>query len=140
MCLEGTCDWFTICHKTEVMKNTLNPVWKPFSIPVRALCNGDYDRHLNWPLCTTCLNPTLVKSTPEMKMHLYAYSCRRCSNSSLIPRDVLKILKIYGSSPCFCDAYYIPHHAVSACVQGDPKYKRYFCSFTNATVVLLPCQ
>lgn len=26
------------------MKNTLNPVWQPFSIPVRALCNGDYDR------------------------------------------------------------------------------------------------
>nr|XP_004558721.1 copine-5 isoform X1 [Maylandia zebra] len=35
---------FTICHKTEVVKNTLNPVWEPFSIPVRALCNGDYDR------------------------------------------------------------------------------------------------
>nr|XP_033774996.1 copine-5-like isoform X1 [Geotrypetes seraphini] len=35
---------FTICHKTEVVKNTLNPVWQAFSIPVRALCNGDYDR------------------------------------------------------------------------------------------------
>uniref|UniRef100_A0AAQ4QTG9 Copine Va n=1 Tax=Gasterosteus aculeatus aculeatus TaxID=481459 RepID=A0AAQ4QTG9_GASAC len=35
---------FTICHKTEVVKNTLNPVWQPFSIPVRGLCNGDYDR------------------------------------------------------------------------------------------------
>ncbi|KAK7877431.1 hypothetical protein WMY93_031851, partial [Mugilogobius chulae] len=35
---------FTICHKTEVVKNTLNPVWQPFAIPVRALCNGDYDR------------------------------------------------------------------------------------------------
>ncbi|XP_012726124.1 copine-8 isoform X1 [Fundulus heteroclitus] len=35
---------FTICHKTEVVKNTLNPVWEPFSIPVRALCNGDYER------------------------------------------------------------------------------------------------
>uniref|UniRef100_A0AAQ5XB83 C2 domain-containing protein n=1 Tax=Amphiprion ocellaris TaxID=80972 RepID=A0AAQ5XB83_AMPOC len=35
---------FTICHKTEVVKNTLNPVWQPFTIPVRALCNGDYDR------------------------------------------------------------------------------------------------
>ncbi|KAK3574867.1 hypothetical protein QTP86_018328 [Hemibagrus guttatus] len=37
---------FTICHKTEVIKNTLNPVWQPFTIPVRALCNGDYDRVL----------------------------------------------------------------------------------------------
>ncbi|XP_076125389.1 copine-9-like [Alosa pseudoharengus] len=35
---------FTICHKTEVIKNTLNPVWQQFTIPVRALCNGDYDR------------------------------------------------------------------------------------------------
>ncbi|XP_069621098.1 copine-8 isoform X2 [Ranitomeya imitator] len=35
---------FTICHKTEVVKNTLNPVWQAFKIPVRALCNGDFDR------------------------------------------------------------------------------------------------
>ncbi|XP_058488703.1 copine-9-like isoform X1 [Solea solea] len=35
---------FTICHKTEVIKNNLNPAWQPFTIPVRALCNGDYDR------------------------------------------------------------------------------------------------
>lgn len=38
---------FTICHKTEVIKNTLNPVWQSFTIPVRALCNGDYDRSEN---------------------------------------------------------------------------------------------
>ncbi|KAM6895622.1 copine-8 [Xenentodon cancila] len=37
-------DTYTICHKTEVVKNTLNPVWQAFKIPVRALCNGDYDR------------------------------------------------------------------------------------------------
>ncbi|CAH2275832.1 copine-8 isoform X1 [Pelobates cultripes] len=35
---------FTICHKTEVVKNTLNPVWQAFKVPVRALCNGDFDR------------------------------------------------------------------------------------------------
>ncbi|KAF3689366.1 Copine-9 [Channa argus] len=38
---------FTICHKTEVIKNNLNPVWQPFTIPVRALCNGDYDSDQN---------------------------------------------------------------------------------------------
>ncbi|CAM4716750.1 unnamed protein product [Leuciscus chuanchicus] len=37
---------FTICHKTEVVKSTLNPVWQAFTIPVRALCNGDYDRSI----------------------------------------------------------------------------------------------
>ncbi|XP_060050619.1 copine-8 isoform X1 [Erinaceus europaeus] len=35
---------FTICHRTEVVKNTLNPVWQAFKISVRALCNGDHDR------------------------------------------------------------------------------------------------
>uniref|UniRef100_F7ED67 Copine family member IX n=1 Tax=Xenopus tropicalis TaxID=8364 RepID=F7ED67_XENTR len=35
---------YTICHKTEYVKNTLSPVWQKFSIPVRGLCNGDYDR------------------------------------------------------------------------------------------------
>lgn len=42
MCL---CRRYTICHKTEVVKNTLDPVWQAFKIPVRALCNGDYDRY-----------------------------------------------------------------------------------------------
>ncbi|KAM3833391.1 copine-8 isoform 1-T1 [Vipera latastei] len=35
---------FTICHKTEVIKHTLNPVWQAFKLSIRALCNGDYDR------------------------------------------------------------------------------------------------
>ncbi|XP_064607159.1 copine-8-like isoform X2 [Liolophura sinensis] len=35
---------YTVVHKTEVIKNTLNPTWRPFSISGRALCNGDYDR------------------------------------------------------------------------------------------------
>ncbi|CAB1322749.1 unnamed protein product [Coregonus sp. 'balchen'] len=38
---------FTICHKTEVVKNTLDPVWQAFKIPVKALCNGDYDREMS---------------------------------------------------------------------------------------------
>ncbi|CAH1784239.1 unnamed protein product [Owenia fusiformis] len=35
---------YTIVHKTEVIMNTLNPTWKPFTIPVRSLCCGDHDR------------------------------------------------------------------------------------------------
>lgn len=37
---------YVVVHKTEVVKNTLNPVWKQFSIPVRTFCNGDYDRSI----------------------------------------------------------------------------------------------
>ncbi|XP_033106485.1 copine-5-like [Anneissia japonica] len=35
---------FTIAHKTEYIKNTLDPTWREFCIPVASLCNGDYDR------------------------------------------------------------------------------------------------
>ncbi|KAK3608098.1 hypothetical protein CHS0354_004755 [Potamilus streckersoni] len=37
---------FTVVHRTEVIKKTLNPIWRPFTIPIRSLCNGDYDRAL----------------------------------------------------------------------------------------------
>ncbi|XP_078342842.1 copine-8-like isoform X2 [Oculina patagonica] len=37
---------YTAVHRTEVIKNTLNPTWKPFTIHARALCNGDYDRSI----------------------------------------------------------------------------------------------
>ncbi|XP_071448546.1 copine-8-like [Hetaerina americana] len=35
---------FNAVHKTEVIKGTVDPYWKKFSIPVRILCNGDYER------------------------------------------------------------------------------------------------
>ena len=35
---------YTVVHRTEVIKQTLNPTWEPFTVPVRSLCNGDYDR------------------------------------------------------------------------------------------------
>ncbi|KAK6177558.1 hypothetical protein SNE40_015638 [Patella caerulea] len=35
---------FTICHKTEEVKNNLNPTWRPFCVSLQALCNGDKDR------------------------------------------------------------------------------------------------
>lgn len=42
------------CHKTvfvyllswQVIKNTLDPVWKPFTVPLISLCNGDVDRNI----------------------------------------------------------------------------------------------
>ena len=36
---------FTAVHRTEVIKNTLNPTWKSFTVLSRAMCNGDYDRY-----------------------------------------------------------------------------------------------
>ncbi|KAM9331607.1 copine-3-like isoform 2-T2 [Pholidichthys leucotaenia] len=45
-----------LAHRTEVVYNNLNPVWKPFRISLRSLCGGDvekpikvdcYDHHVN---------------------------------------------------------------------------------------------
>lgn len=35
---------FTVVHRTEVIKRTLNPTWRTFTINIRLLCNGDYER------------------------------------------------------------------------------------------------
>uniref|UniRef100_A0A8C6T637 Copine-3 n=1 Tax=Neogobius melanostomus TaxID=47308 RepID=A0A8C6T637_9GOBI len=45
-----------LAHRTEVVKNNLNPTWRPFTISLRALCGGDpentikvdcYDHHVS---------------------------------------------------------------------------------------------
>ncbi|XP_038580168.1 copine-3-like isoform X1 [Micropterus salmoides] len=33
-----------LAHRTEVVKNNLNPTWKPFRIPLQSLCGGDLDK------------------------------------------------------------------------------------------------
>lgn len=48
-------DW-TVVHRTEVVKNTLNPIWKPFEIPVSVLCNGNHDR----PLKVSAVGPCFL--------------------------------------------------------------------------------
>eukprot|EP00105_Crassostrea_gigas_P018815 XP_011437036.1 PREDICTED: copine-8 isoform X2 [Crassostrea gigas] len=39
---------YTVVHRTEVVKKTLNPTWRPFMITARSLCNGDYDRSIKF--------------------------------------------------------------------------------------------
>ncbi|XP_075259122.1 copine-8-like isoform X3 [Convolutriloba macropyga] len=50
---------FTVVHRTEVKKNTLNPNWAPFEVKSQTLCNGDIDRTvkvvcLDWNLNGNC--------------------------------------------------------------------------------------
>nr|XP_039264884.1 copine-3-like isoform X2 [Styela clava]XP_039264885.1 copine-3-like isoform X3 [Styela clava] len=35
-----------LAHRSEIIKNTLNPVWKPFKISLLTLCGGNYDSKL----------------------------------------------------------------------------------------------
>ena len=41
-------DDFTLVHRTEYIRNNINPNWKLFVIPIKSLCNGDYDRSLRF--------------------------------------------------------------------------------------------
>ncbi|TKS88030.1 Copine-3 [Collichthys lucidus] len=33
-----------LAHRTEVVKNNLNPTWRPFRIPLQSLCGGDLEK------------------------------------------------------------------------------------------------
>ncbi|KAM8881474.1 copine-3-like [Synchiropus picturatus] len=33
-----------LAHRTEVIKNNLNPTWRPFRVSLRSLCGGDVER------------------------------------------------------------------------------------------------
>eukprot|EP00095_Tigriopus_kingsejongensis_P003219 snap_masked-scaffold699_size109694-processed-gene-0.13 protein:Tk03219 transcript:snap_masked-scaffold699_size109694-processed-gene-0.13-mRNA-1 annotation:"PREDICTED: copine-8" len=35
---------YSVVHRTEMMKNNLNPTWAMFKIAIRDLCNADYDK------------------------------------------------------------------------------------------------
>ncbi|XP_026218467.1 copine-3-like isoform X2 [Anabas testudineus] len=35
-----------LAHRTEVVKNNLNPVWKPFRISLQLLCGGDVEKSI----------------------------------------------------------------------------------------------
>jgi len=37
---------YVVVHRTEVIKNNLNPMWKAFTMPLADLCNGDVHRNV----------------------------------------------------------------------------------------------
>ncbi|XP_064633695.1 copine-8-like isoform X2 [Lineus longissimus] len=37
---------WTVVHKTEVIKNNLNPTWRPFTLKVQSICGADYNRQI----------------------------------------------------------------------------------------------
>ncbi|XP_055790269.1 copine-2 isoform X2 [Salvelinus fontinalis] len=43
---QGDDEKWMLVHRTEVIKNTLDPVWKPFTVPLISLCDGDVDRSI----------------------------------------------------------------------------------------------
>ena len=73
---------FTVVHRSEVIKNNLNPTWRPLNVLIRDLCNNDYEKTLKIEvydedndgghdligICTTDLN-TLKLSASQGSKH-----------------------------------------------------------------------
>ncbi|XP_077983010.1 copine-3-like [Glandiceps talaboti] len=38
-------DWVLV-HRTEYIKNNINPTWKPFKVSVQSMCNGDFEKKI----------------------------------------------------------------------------------------------
>ncbi|VDL14207.1 unnamed protein product [Hymenolepis diminuta] len=60
----------TVAHRTEVIKNTLNPSWNTMVLPVRLLCNGDLNRFVIFLL--------------KLLLNIYTYKCKIIQNNDPI--------------------------------------------------------
>uniref|UniRef100_A0A8V0Y420 Copine 8 n=1 Tax=Gallus gallus TaxID=9031 RepID=A0A8V0Y420_CHICK len=90
---------FTICHKTEVVKNTLNPVWQAFKISVRALCNGDYDRtQINF---TVAIDFTASNGNPSQPTSLHYMNPYQLNAYGMALKAVGEIIQDYDSDKMF---------------------------------------
>lgn len=52
---------FAAVYRTETIMKTLNPAWRPFTLPAQRLCNGDQDR----PILFECFDWN-KRSPPEL--------------------------------------------------------------------------
>ncbi|XP_068160120.1 copine-3-like [Antennarius striatus] len=92
-----------LAYRTEVVKNNLNPIWRPFRISLRALCGGDvdkvikvdcYDHHVNG---SHALIGSFKASLAEMQMGTHMSPAEfECIN----PKKVKK--KNYKNSGVIC--------------------------------------
>ncbi|XP_070784147.1 copine-3-like [Enoplosus armatus] len=92
-----------LAHRTEVVKNNLNPIWRPFRISLRSLCGGDvekpikvdcYDHHVNG---SHDLIGSFKATLAEMQMGTHIYPAEfECVN----PKKLKK--KNYKNSGVIC--------------------------------------
>nr|XP_031536480.1 copine-2 isoform X2 [Vicugna pacos] len=56
--------WMLV-HRTEVIKYTLDPVWKPFTVPLVSLCDGDMEKPIQREF--ECINPKKQRKKKNYK-------------------------------------------------------------------------
>ena len=75
--ITGGGQW-SVVAKSEHIKNTLNPTWKLMTMPVRELCNGDYDRQLKFDVSCLSVNifPVLLSSEFSFAFQIFDWDER----------------------------------------------------------------
>ncbi|XP_064834886.1 copine-7-like isoform X2 [Oncorhynchus masou masou] len=71
-----------LVHRTEVIKNNLNPVWEPFKVSLISLCSCDEDRKLK--VTWDCMNPK------------YKLKKKNYKNSGVVILSDLKLHRVYS--------------------------------------------
>uniref|UniRef100_A0A8C7IWT2 Copine III n=1 Tax=Oncorhynchus kisutch TaxID=8019 RepID=A0A8C7IWT2_ONCKI len=86
-----------LAHRTEVVKNNLNPTWKPFRIPLQSLCGGDMDKHIK-----VCI--ALLTGEMECKGYSAEFECinskkqqkkKGYKNSGVVSVKLCQVVKEY---------------------------------------------
>uniref|UniRef100_A0A8C4QMM8 Copine VII n=1 Tax=Eptatretus burgeri TaxID=7764 RepID=A0A8C4QMM8_EPTBU len=49
-----------LIHRTEVIKNNLNPIWNPFTVSINSLCSGDHDKPIKVLVIFLEFNPPFI--------------------------------------------------------------------------------
>ncbi|KAF8562468.1 hypothetical protein P879_11414 [Paragonimus westermani] len=92
----------TVVHRTEEIRNTLNPNWKQMVIPTRILVNGDHDR----PLVVSCLDwnrsgRLVVFHLSSVLMFLFSKMTRLCTLVSRVCAQIrTKLCDVQVSCVC----------------------------------------
>ncbi|XP_056868149.1 copine-3-like isoform X1 [Takifugu flavidus] len=62
-----------LAHRTEVVKNNLNPTWKPFRIPLQSLCGGDVEKPIKMDSLqfSMSIGPGVPKSSPRESSRVF---------------------------------------------------------------------
>uniref|UniRef100_A0A8C1BZ31 Copine III n=1 Tax=Cyprinus carpio carpio TaxID=630221 RepID=A0A8C1BZ31_CYPCA len=87
-----------LAHRTEVVKNNLNPCWKPFKIPLRSLCAGDMDK----PIKVECYD--YDNDGSHDLIGIFETNMKRLQEASRIKRNrKRKIIRTLESEYTFLD-------------------------------------
>uniref|UniRef100_A0A3B5L281 Copine 3 n=1 Tax=Xiphophorus couchianus TaxID=32473 RepID=A0A3B5L281_9TELE len=84
-----------LAHRTEVVHNNLNPVWRPFRVSLRALCGGDVEKLIKVVFSLTFDHDSksknlYIKKNVNFNLSLCIELAKRYANKCMLALSALK--------------------------------------------------